>query len=168
MKLHTIVFDASTIILLAKVDLLQMIAGNIKIVIPEAVQKEVLVKPTYYDAQVIAQMLKDKKMSVFSRVSSVHVKKLQEHLRLDIGEAEALSLAKENHWILGIDDGPGIRAAKILDVPFVTAIHILIELYEQGFINEHSALTKLESLQILGRYHIQIIEDAKVRIKKKR
>jgi hypothetical protein len=77
-------------------------------------------------------------------------------------------LAKDKHRVIGIDDGPGIRAAKILGIPFVTAMHVLIGLYEDGQLPIESALAKLESLEKWGRYHVQIAEDARSRIQKRR
>jgi hypothetical protein len=60
-------------------------------------------------------------------------------------------MAKENHYVLGIDDGPGIRAAKILEVPFVTALQILVELSVQKRLDRPAALSKLDSLLSWGR-----------------
>jgi len=168
MKLQAIVFDASTLILLAKVDLLQGVAEKMNIVIPRQVKEEALAKPQLYDAQLIDRMIKDGKIEVPEEVSAANTKTIREQFRIDVGEAAALFLAKEKGWILGIDDGPGIRAAKILGVPFVTAIHVLTGFYEQGYINSQSAMAKLESLEQWGRYHVQIIEDARSRIQKER
>ena len=49
--------------------------------------------------------------------------------------------------------------------PYLTAIHVLLELYESGRINGKVALGKLDTLQNVGRYSIQILEDARKRIK---
>lgn len=168
MELQTIVFDASTLILLAKVDLLQIVAEKVNVVIPREVKDEVMAKPQTYDAQLIGQMLKDGSISMSREVPNAVINKIQEQFRIDAGESAALFLAKENIWALGVDDGPAIRAAKIFGVNFVTAIHILIELHGQGIINSESAMAKLESLNICGRYNVQIIEDARLRIQKGR
>ena len=132
------------------------------------VKEESLAKPQIYDAQLIDRMIKDGKIEVSEEASTANTKALREQFRIDIGEAAALFLAKEKGSILGIDDGPGIRASKILGVPFVTAIHILTGFYEQGHIDSQSALAKLEALEKWGRYHARIIEDARARIQKER
>ncbi|MBI2119101.1 MAG: hypothetical protein HYT97_05690 [Elusimicrobia bacterium] len=168
MKLHTVVFDASTLILLAKLDLLQIAAEKMKLIIPWEVREEALAKPRSYDAQLIDRMLKDERINISQDVSASSIKMIKEQFRIDVGEAAALFLAKEGGWVLGIDDGPGIRASKILGVHFITAIHVLTEFYHQGTINRQSALAKLESLEKLGRYHAQIMEDARSRILKGR
>ena len=66
---------------------------------------------------------------------------------------------------LGTDDGVAIKAAKIVGVPFFTAIHVLLELHEKGRMNGKAALVKLDMLQKVGRYSVQILQDARKRIK---
>lgn len=168
MKLQTIVFDASTLILLAKVDLLQIVADKMNIVIPREVKAETLAKPASYDAQLIDRMLKDGRIHISQKISAINIKTIKEQFRIDIGEAAALFLAKEKGWVIGIDDGPGIRASKILGIHFVTALHVLLEFFHQEYLNRQSALAKLESLEKVGRYHVQIMEDARLIILKGR
>ena len=168
MKLHTVVFDTSTLILLAKVDLLQGLAEKANIIIPRQVKEEALAKPQVYDAQLIDRMLKDGSIKTAHEVPAAGIKAIRDQFRIDTGEAAALFLAKKRNWTLGIDDGPGIRAAKILGVSFVTAIHVLTGFYEQGYINSRSAVAKLEALEMWGRYNVQIIEDARSRIQQER
>jgi hypothetical protein len=76
-----------------------------------------------------------------------------------------MQLAKESDQPLGTDDGPAIKAAKIMRVPFFTAMHVILELHEKGRINRKAALAKLDTLQKIGRYSAQILEDARKRIK---
>jgi len=168
MKLQAIVFDASTLILLAKVDLLQIVAEQIEIVIPREVREEALAKPHAYDAQLIDRMLKDGRIRVAGDATAGTFKTIRDQFRIGVGEAAALILAKGKGWTLGIDDGPGIRSAKILGIQFVTAIHVLIGLYDQGHISSQSAMAKLDSLDKWGRYHVQIMEDARMKIQKER
>jgi hypothetical protein len=68
--------------------------------------------------------------------------------------------------VLGIDDGPGIRAAKILEVPFVTALQILVELSVQKRLDTPAALAKLDSLLSWGRYGPQLASDARAKIER--
>ena len=161
MPLQAIVFDASTLILLAKVDLLQVVAETVEVHIPRIVRHEALAKPQVYDAQLIARMVQEEVLHVSEAGPSAGVKAIRKQFRLAEGEAAALWLAKEKRCALGIDDGPGIRAAKILGVPFVTALHIVIGLSEQGRLDKASALAKLDSLGVWGRYGAQLIGDAR-------
>ena len=166
MELQPIVFDASTLILLAKVDLLQMVAQKTGIHIPRIVRDEALAKPEIYDAQLIARMIKEGAIQVSEGGSTVGIKTIRKQFRLAEGESAALWMAKEKHCALGIDDGPGLRAAKILGVPFVTALNILVGLSEQGHLDKPSAMTKLDSLAMWGRYGAQLISDARLKIEK--
>lgn len=98
-------------------------------------------------------------------------KQIQVDLGLEAGEAAALLLAKEKKSPLGTDDALAIKAAKIVGVPFFTAIHlllelhVLLELHEKGRMNGKAALVKLDMLQKVGRYSVQILQDARKRIK---
>jgi predicted nucleic acid-binding protein len=166
MELQTISLDASTLILLAKTDILPIVTDNVQVVIPEIVQKEAMAKPESYDAQVIERLIKDGRIKVWLETVSGSIKGLQKQFRLDEGEAASLLLAKEQRWCFGTDDGRAIRAAKILEVPFTTALQILAVLHTEGQIHTESALAKLDILEKLGRYHVQLLEDIRARIKK--
>jgi len=64
-----------------------------------------------------------------------------------------------------VDDLPTIKACKILNVQFTTAIHFLINTSEKRLINKEMSLAKLEKLSLYGRYNKQIIDDAAKRLK---
>lgn len=159
------VLDASTLILLAKSDLLLLLAENTQINIPEAVQQEALARRGAYEALMIEEMIRTRKILVSKSVGTDRRKRVQADFGLEAGEAAALVLAKESDQPLGTDDGPAIKAAKIMRVLFFTAIHVLLELHEKGRINGKAALAKLDTLQMVGRYSAQILEDARKRIK---
>ena len=57
------VFDASTLILLAKIELLREIADEVKVTIPEKVKVECLLKKSM-DALLISTLIKEKKIEV--------------------------------------------------------------------------------------------------------
>lgn len=134
-------------------------------VIPPEVQQEALARKDLYDARMIEGLLRRGKIQVTKYRSPVHRKQIQVDFGLEAGEAVALLLAKERGEPLGTDDGPAIKAAKIMGIPFFTAIHVLLELYEKRRISQEAALAKLDRLQKVGRYSVQILEDARKRIK---
>ena len=160
-----IVLDASTLILLAKSDLLPLLAETTQIEIPPEVQQEALARRELYDARMIGEMLRTGKIQVSKSPRPEGRRQIQVDFGLEAGEAAALLLAKENDQPLGTDDGPAIKAAKIMGIPFFTAIHVLLELHEKGRMDEKAALVKLDMLQKVGRYSIQILEDARKRIR---
>lgn len=163
-----IVLDASTLILLAKTDLLPLLAEKTRLVVPEAVEGEALAKPELYDARVIASLLRTRKINVLKDPPVQQCRQFQADFTLEFGEAAALLLAREKRLPLGTDDGPSIKAAKLTGVPFLTAIHVVVELCEKGRLDKQAALAKLERLQQVGRYSVQILEDARKRIQRGR
>lgn len=84
-----------------------------------------------------------------------------EDFNIEKGEAEALEIAIDKNLTLATDDGPSIKACRILDVKFATAIHFLINFYEKRLLDKHIALEKLKILEKYGRYNYDIIKDAK-------
>lgn len=159
------VFDASTLILLAKIKLLRELAGEIKIIISEKFKAECLAKDGI-DTKLIATLIKEKKIEVKKTGNAEIIKKIQLDFRIDTGEAEALLLARKMECPLAVDDGPTIKAAcKVLGQQFITAIHFLLNLALKNKLQLPIALAKLEKLSIYGRYSKRIIEDATSRLK---
>ncbi|MEW6739308.1 MAG: hypothetical protein AB1325_05305 [Nitrospirota bacterium] len=159
-----VVFDASTLILLAKIELLRELAGEIKIIISEKVKAECLAKEGI-DAKLIATLIKEKKIEVKKTGNAEIIKKIQRDFRIDAGEAESLLLARKMECPLAVDDGPTIKACKVLGQQFITAIHFLLNLALNNKLQLPISLVKLEKLSIYGRYSKRIIEDATKRLK---
>ena len=158
-----IVFDASTLILLAKIELLREISEEITIIIPEKVKIECLSKESI-DALVVLTLIKEKKIEVRKAGNIEAIKKLQIDFKIEIGEAEALWLAKRLNCPIAVDDGPTIKACKVIGQRFTTAIHSLINLASKKILEVPIALAKLEKLSHYGRYRGGIIEDAAKRL----
>ena len=158
------VFDSSTLILLAKIDLLRESAEDISIVIPPKVKEECLFKESL-DALLIKTLIAEGKIKVEKAGNQEAVRKLRADFRIEAGEAQALWLGKRLGVPLAVDDGPTIKACKVLGVQFVTAIHFLINLRARGKLELPLALAKLEALAAYGRYSRKIIEDASQRLK---
>lgn len=159
-----IIFDSSTLILLAKIELLKEIARQLEVVISTEVERESTVKDTF-DARLIKKLIEDGKIRVAKVEKEKEKKKLKDDFNIGEGEISALLLAKNKNFPLATDDGPTIKVCKILDVKFTTAIHFLIRTYERNILNKDIALAKLEKLEKYGRYSSRIIDDASRRIK---
>lgn len=157
-----IVFDSSTLILLAKIDLLREVTKEIHASIPMRVQQEVLAKQTP-DAELARLLIHEGKLEAI-QVRKEAVRKLAGDFRLHAGEAEALALAIALATPLAVDDGPTIKACKVVGRPFLTAIHFLIQLAALNRISREIALEKLDQLSRFGRYKGRIIEDAARRL----
>jgi predicted nucleic acid-binding protein len=158
------IFDSSTLILLAKIDLLRERAEDISIVVPPKVKEECLLKDGL-DALLIRTLIAEGKIRVGKAGNREAVRKLEADFRIEAGEAQALWLGKRLGCPLAVDDGPTTKACKVLGVQFVTAIHFLINLRARGKLQRPMALAKLDGLAAYGRYSRRIIEDAAQRLK---
>lgn len=159
MSYKLVAMDASTLILLAKIELLPALLERMEVAITTHVKKEATRKKELFDAQMIARLIANRRIGVH-RINLGFARHLMNDFRLDEGEASSLALAQARHAVLGTDDGPTIKACKVLGVPFVTAIHLLVEAYRQRLMDSSIAMVKLEKLQRFGRYDPRILEDA--------
>ena len=159
-----IVFDASTLILIAKMEALDTFLGAVGLVvaIPAEVEKESCAVKKSFDALMIQKALDESRIRVIAVKDKRLVSKLQVDFGLGKGEAEsiALALAKKARMI-GIDDKNGINACKLLGIVFTTAIGILIRMREKELLTVKQALVKLAALGKHGRYKQSILEDAR-------
>lgn len=159
-----IIFDASTLILLAKIEILKVITQTQEIVISKEVEAEATCRTELLDAKIIMELIKTGRIKVIKVKDSVLFKRLREDFTIAQGEASVLLLARQRQAILATDDGQTIKACKVLGVRFVTAIHFLLSAYYQKRISRELTLVKLERLKNLGRYDVKIIADAINRI----
>lgn len=159
-----VVFDASTLILLAKIELLREITDEVKVIIPEKVKMECLLKKSV-DALLISTLIKEKKIEVKKSGNAAEIRKIQRDFRIEAGETEALLLARRLKYPLAVDDGPTIKACKVIGLRFTTTIHFLLNLATQKKLELPMATAKLEKLSIYGRYSTKIIENARKHLK---
>ncbi len=152
-----VVFDSSTLILLAKITLLRDVTQRLTCLIPEEVEHECTRKPDLMDAQLIRALIDEGDLSVQAVDTP---KRLEEQFGLDRGEAAALALAKDQEGTVGVDDKPAIRACKVFGLSFVTAISFVTKAQEEGILTPKQAREKIHRLDEHGRYHPRIIEDA--------
>ena len=158
-----IVFDASTLILIAKAELLDSVLADITLraAIPVEVARECCGVKKSLDALLIQKTLDDLKLKVIAVKNRKLVLKLQEDFSLGRGEAEAIALAlEEKAQIVGIDDKCGIDACKLLGLPFITAIALLVRSRQKSLIDGNDARTKLAALARYGRYRKSMVDDA--------
>ena len=159
-----IVFDSSTLILLAKVEILTLVSEDIQITIPETIKTECTGKDLF-DAKLISSLVTNGRIKVITASKKEAIERLCKDFKIHTGEAEALALALKRKLPLATDDFLTIKACKILNQHFTTAIHFLINIVEKGNINKDIAFVKLEKLSLYGRYSKRIIDDAFKRLK---
>jgi hypothetical protein len=165
-----IVFDSSSLILIAKVELLDAFLKDIgmEIAIPRAVEVECCGGKKTLDALMIRKTLDDSRIKVRIVRNRKLVAKLEEDFSMGRGESEAIALAlQENALLVAIDDKSGINACKLSGIPFTTAVGILVRSRQKGLIDGRDALVKLSALARYGWYGNTILEDAKLRLEEK-
>ncbi len=165
-KVIMILFDASTLILLAKIEMLDIFLSDVgrKVAIPERVKEEVLMG-SGPDRPIAAKLIHDKRINVLRAKDRRLVGRLVEDFNLDEGEAEVLTLAiQEKALLVATDDKNAIKACKIMKLDFTTAIAVLVRACEKGLIRVDEALFKLQKLQSFARYNKTIIETARNQI----
>ncbi len=162
-----IAFDASTLILLAKVELLEIFISDFKgrLLMPDKVREEVLTGERE-ESSLINRLIQEKKIQTLNVKEAKTTRKLMEDFGLHVGEAEALILAmQEGATLVATDDRNAIKACKLLKLEFTTPIAFLIRAFERRLIGQSEALLKLKKLALVGRYGKAIVEDATKRIK---
>ena len=165
-----IVFDASTLILIAKAEVLDLFLANVSmpVAIPREVEKECCGIKKPLDAVIIQKALDEGRIKTVVVKNRRLIAKLQADFGLGRGEAEAIALAfNEGAQVLGIDDKNGINACKLLGIAFTTALGILIRSRQKGLLEASEAIEKLASLAKYGRYKDSIIEDARRKLEAK-
>lgn len=159
-----IVLDSSTLILIAKIEVLNCFLESItfQVRIPTEVAKESCAVKKSLDAQFIQKAIDEAKISVIAVKDRKLLAKLRSDFGLGIGEAEAIVLALlERVALIGIDDKNGINSCELLGIPFTTAIGILIRMHEKKLLTKEKALARLTTLGEQGRYKQSILEHAK-------
>jgi len=162
-----IVFDSSTLILVAKIELLELFldASKVAVAIPAEVERECCHTKKTFDSMLIQKEIERSRINVISVRNRTLVGRLQSDFSLGTGEAEALALAmKEKADLFCTDDKTAINACKVLGLPFTTALAILIRSCEKRVICRDAAMSKLSLLARYGRYGNTIVGDAMSRL----
>lgn len=162
---YMIVLDASTMILLTKISILEVFISNFhsKVLIPEKVKTEVCIEGRE-ETPLIVRLIEGGKIDVLKVENRKLLRKIMEDFAIDEGEAKVLSLALQKKSTIATDDRNAIRACKVLKIDFTTAIAVLIRVFEKKLVDKDEALTKLKKLESISRYNRAIIEDARRQI----
>ncbi len=161
-----LVSNASTLILLAKITSLERALKSIgEIAIPKKVFEEIIEKKELFDTKLILKQIENKKITI-EETKPKSTEQILAQFRLDEGEAAAYMLyIKGKYKALLTDDKELINLCKIENIPFITAMAIVIRLNERSLLTKEEAFEKLESLCKIGRYSKEIYESFKKEVK---
>ncbi len=153
----SLVSNASTLILLAKIDLLRLwLDQGIIIVIPREVEEETVVGQEGYDARLIAKCIEEKRI-VVERAPSEKIHQALREFHMDLGEAAAYALFNlRKHSALMTDDGELIKLCRLQGIEFMGALAIVLALFSKKVIAKEEALNKMEQLRHFGRYSKEV------------
>jgi len=165
-----LVFDSSTLILLAKAEILDNFLDDYegKVLVPKEVEKESCNSKICFDALLIRKKVQENMIGVVKITDTSLCARLMGDFRIGRGEAEALVLAIERKAkLVATDDKNAIKACKLLRLSFTSAIAILVRLSEKGAIDTGKARAALNTLIKYGRYSGEIVKEVKKRIETK-
>lgn len=162
MPRRQLVLDASTAILLAKIDLLREVISRGAVMMAGTAVDEALARGSH-DARMIRVLLDEKNIGRVAAPAGAAA--LMRAFRIDRGEAEAIAVARETGAICATDDGPAIRCCRALGISFTSAIGLLAAMAAVEIVERTLALELLAKLQRFGRYDARILEDVARRIR---
>ena len=163
-----IVFDSSTLILLAKAEFLDDFIGDYdgKVLIPREVEIECCDKKNSFDALLIRKRVQEKKILVAKISNTELCGRLMLDFRICRGEAEALILVLETQGkLVATDDKNAIKACKVMNIPFTAAMAILVRMTKKGTFGPDRARAILDALIKYARYSDTLIKEAKKDLK---
>lgn len=153
-----IISDTSPLILLAKIDMLNILLDEIKsISITDIIYDELMFKKSF-EVSVIFNEIKNNRILIH-KIDKKLLNEILQEFKLDDGEASAYLLYKKNDGkLIFADDRELIKLCKIEQIPFVCTLAIIIRLYEKKKINKKIAIEKLDLLNSYGRYSKEVFD----------
>lgn len=151
-----LVSNSSTIILVAKITLLQKFLDEVKNVsITNVIYEEVLKKDSFENLIIKKEIEKDRIKIV--RIEESHYSNILKQFKLDEGEASTFALySNKKYKAVLTDDKELIKVCKINNIPFISAMAIIVRLFRRKVISKNEALEKMVRLQGYGRYSNEV------------
>ena len=161
-----IVIDSSSLILLAKIGVLDIVIKNLKkkLVLTNQIYIETTQKESF-DAKIIKKRVEEKSIEKKEIKNSILCSKIQNDFNLGKGESEAIVLCLENKVGLITGDKKAMNSCKILKINFTTVSNLLMSIYQKGSITKIEAEIYVKKLEKFGRYSNAIIQKIKEELK---
>ena len=159
------VSNTSTMILLAKAGILRLFLEDVsRIIIPKVVYDEMKGKESF-EVIFIDKEIENGRIKVMD-INKVHYDNILKQFKLNEGEAAAYALFKnEKGKALLTDDGELIKLCKIENIPFMTAMSIVVGLFKRKKVTEKDAMEALKKIYGYGRYSEEIYDYFKSEVK---
>jgi len=157
--MRVLVADASSLILLAKAQVLASLAGVAQLLVPAGVFEEVCGPEQlgrYPDAQAVMTLVAQERLLVqqVRRMAALPA-------TLGRGESEAVSLfVQERADAVLTDDGRAIRVCRIMGIPYTTSPRCVVDMFRMGELRRRDARDAIERLAVHGRYSPDVVAAA--------
>ena len=162
----TIIADATSLILLSKISILEIFVNRNEVVTSEIVYDEVIKgkEKSRIDSMLTEKLVKENKLKVKTpnRNTKTNIEKL---FNLKFGELEVVSLAHKTKNAILSDDKKCINAAKVLGIGFIISLDAVIALYKKNAITKEKAIECVDKLENYGWYSKELIKIYKDKIK---
>lgn len=157
-----IISDSSTLILLAKISILNTFLEKNKLIIPRGVYKESVVKGLEKgeaDSYIINEEIGKGKIEIRD-INEKKVKEVKKLFGITKGENEVISLALEKKpKLILTDDRKCINVCNALGLETSISADVVVALYKKGRIDKDKALDSLNKLKEFGWFKREIIEE---------
>ena len=162
----TIIADATALILLAKVTVLEKFVSRNIVITSKMVYEEVVVgkEKSRKDSVLVERLVQEKKLNLRKPTKSIK-NKLEKLFNLKAGELEVVSLAYKTKHIILSDDKKCLNAAKGLGIDFITSLDIIVTLYRKSIITQEKAKECIEELEEYGWYSKDLVKNYKEAVK---
>src|SRR3989338_7732166 len=155
----TIIADASSLILLAKVSVLEEFSRRNTIVIPKSVYEEVIngKEKGRLDSLLVENLTQNNLLKI--KTPERRVKNRIENLfNIKKGELDVIALAYKTKDTVLSDDKKCFNTAKVLSIGFITSLDVVVVLCKKGHITKEKLHECLERLEEYGWYSKNIIK----------
>ena len=162
--MQLIVCDASSLIILAKAGLLSrfLSARKGQVVVTPTVAKEAWGRTDVPDAVELAQRAARGELQVRALSDRRACQRFKAEWALGAGEAETIWLASRHAGTSVVtDDRLAIRACRVLQIAWTSALGILVKMHESRLIDREMAQAFLHALRTHGRYSQALLEHAR-------
>jgi len=162
--MNIIIFDSSSLILMAKINLLKFIGEyKYKTFITKEVYRESVEigkQGGKSDAFIIEEEIKNRKINISEIKNPNLLTMILKNFKCAKGEAEALSLSIDKKAMLFTDDLESIKICKVYEIDFITTLTFLVKLVYDDKIEKDEALIKFDLLAKYGYYSKKILNYA--------
>ena len=141
-----IIVDSAPLILLAKLSLLDEVGKRFQLIVPLEVAQETTFRQDLADARAIREFINKGPLKV-EKSRPLKGANLRNKWNLGSGEAAVIVMAIEKKAIILTDDYAAMRVAKVFQVPFVTTVDVLVELFNIKVLSSNLTRSKLMELK---------------------